>query len=593
MRADPVFVPIAIALAAVALGLGFGLAPPGLQRVVGPLRTFALTAALAVAGTHLLPEAFAELGPSGVGVFALGLAFPSLTRLVRSFLVPRGRSARDGALEFGYVGLLVHHVADGMGLGAYGGAAGHVNLDVLLALAVHTVPLVAVVTLAYRAQSGVRAACLRSAGLALASVVGVVASASVSQEASHHFSAWVAAGVAGLLVHVVTHDLERDLPSGTGARLLDLAAALLGVIVTVGASAAGHEPHDVASHPGHEPLDLANGVTRLADIVSYLATPLLIGLTLAAAFELTRRGKSRPRLEALSLARAIRLREEPALAAGAGFKAGFLALLAASAIGLDALALGVWLAGIGLEIVRALLVLALGLLGVTLFGGARAGSLEVESGAPDRFARVFAELVARTSPWLVTSVVLAAMLDATLEANALAQAASPMILALIVVALALPVQVDAVAAAPVLAVLVSKGMPAPVAVAAWVVVAAPGERGLLAVARTRGHRSVIVALIATAGIGFASLLVVSALPFSWSPLRLPPALERVGQVSALVLAIPVFYAIWKDGLRGWLSPVFLHDHEHGHEHGHPPDHHHHAHDHARVHGREAAHGHEH
>ncbi len=137
-----------------------------------------------------------------------------------------------------------------MGLGAYGGAGGHVDLDVLLALAVHTVPLVAVVTLAYRAQSGVRAACLRSAGLALASVVGVVASSSVSEEASHHFSAWVAAGVAGLLVHVVTHDLERDLPTGTGARLFDLAAALLGVIVTVGASAmGGHEPHDAGEPP--------------------------------------------------------------------------------------------------------------------------------------------------------------------------------------------------------------------------------------------------------------------------------------------------------------------------------------------------------
>jgi hypothetical protein len=563
MRADPVFVPIAIALAAVALGLGFGLAPPRLQRVVGPLRTFALTAALAVAGTHLLPEAFSELGPSGVAVFALGLAFPSLTRLTRSFLSPRDRAGSDGALEFGYLGLLVHHVADGMGLGAYGGATGHVDFDVLLALAVHTVPLVAVVTLAYRAQSGVRAACLRSAGLALASVAGVVASASVSQEASHHFSAWVAAGVAGLLVHVVTHDLERDLPTGTASRLLDLAAAISGVVVTVGASALGHEHGDV-----HETLDVASGVRRLAEITSYLATPVLIGLGAAAAFELAFRDQVRSSLSPLSLARALRLREEPRLASGRGFKSGFLALLLASAVGLDALAVGVWLAGVGLEFVRVFLVVMLAIVAATLFRGGRAERVELEPDTSKSWFRVFADLVARTTPWLVTSVVLAAMLDAALEPNSLAAAASPLIMALIAIALALPVQVDAVAAAPVLAVLVSKGMPASVAVAAWVVVSAPGERALLAVAREHRNLSVLVALIASAGIGFVSLLVVSALPLTWSPPRLPPTLERVGQLAALVLAIPVTVAIWKDGLRGWLSPVFLHDHEHGHHHDH-------------------------
>jgi hypothetical protein len=564
-----VFVPIAIALAAVALGLGFGLAPPRLQRVVGPLRTFALTAALAVAGTHLLPEAFSELGPSGVAVFALGLAFPSLTRLTRSFLAPRDRAGTDGALEFGYLGLLVHHVADGMGLGAYGGATGHIDFDVLLALAVHTVPLVAVVTLAYRAQSGVRAACLRSAGLALASVVGVVASTSVSEEASHHFSAWVAAGVAGLLVHVVTHDLERDLPTKTGSRLLDLSAALFGVVVTVGASALGHEHGDV-----HEPADVASGAGGLLEIVSYLATPLLIGLGAAAAFELAFRGQARSSLAPLSLSRAIRLREEPALASRSGFKSGFLALLLASAVGFDALAVGVWLAGVGLELVRVFLVVALAIVSATLFRGHRAELVDFEPGAEKSWFRVFADLVARTTPWLITSVVLAAMLDATLGPNALVGAASPMIMALIVIALALPVQVDAVAAAPVLAVLVSKGMPAAVAVAAWVVVAAPGERALLAIAREHRKRSVLVALVASAGVGFLGLLVVSALPFAWSPPPLSPLMERVGQLSALVLAIPMAAAIWKDGLRGWLSPVFLHDHEHGHHHAHEHEHEH-------------------
>lgn len=569
------FVPIAVALAAVALGLGFGLAPPGLQRIVGPLRTLALTASLAVAGTHLLPEAFAELGPSGVAVFALGLALPSLTRLGRSFLASHREAAGgEGALEFGYVGLLVHHVADGMGLGAYGGATGHVDLDVLLALAVHTIPLVAVVTLAYRAKGGVRAACFRSLGLALASVVGVIASASVSPEQSERFSAWVAAGVAGLLVHVVTHDLERDLPTSFGQRCFDLAAAAVGVLVTVGASAMGHEPHGELGRGAHEhvhgghvhaPLDLVGGAERVLDMSVYLATPIVVGLALAAGFEVAFKQRGGWALGFLSLRRALRLRAEPRLAASAGYKAGFFALVLAAAVGFDAFALGVWLAGAGVELLRVVLVVALALAGAG-WVGARGAAAIASDGAPERsFARTFSELAARVSPWLLTSLVLAAMLDAALEARALAEAASPAGLALTVLALALPVQVDAAAAAPVLAVLVSKGLPVPVAVAAWVVVAAPGERGLLAIAKEQRRRAVLLSLFATAALGALSLLVVSALPIAWAPPKLEPVFERIGQCCALVLAVPVLAAIWRRGLRGWLSPVFLHDHEPGHE----------------------------
>ncbi|HEV8244680.1 MAG TPA: hypothetical protein VGP93_02895, partial [Polyangiaceae bacterium] len=230
-------VPALIAVAAVGLGLALGLVPSGAGRVVGPLRTFALTAALAVAATHLLPEAFATLGGVGLVVFACGLSLPAALRLLRDTAGPRASQHHDEALEFGYAGLLVHHVADGLGLGAYGGGERPLQLDVLLALAVHTVPLVAVLSLAYSRAAGVRVAVLRSAGLALASVLGVLVSALVTAAQAERFEAWVAAGVAGLLVHVVTHDLERDLPDSTGWRLLDLAAALAGIGVSLAAAA--------------------------------------------------------------------------------------------------------------------------------------------------------------------------------------------------------------------------------------------------------------------------------------------------------------------------------------------------------------------
>ena len=55
-----VLLPAAVAVAAVALGLLLGLVPPGKVGLVGPLRTFALAAALTVVLTHLLPEALED-----------------------------------------------------------------------------------------------------------------------------------------------------------------------------------------------------------------------------------------------------------------------------------------------------------------------------------------------------------------------------------------------------------------------------------------------------------------------------------------------------------------------------------------------------
>ncbi|HVR19524.1 MAG TPA: hypothetical protein VMS65_07505, partial [Polyangiaceae bacterium] len=60
----------AVAVIAVALGLALGLVPGGRSLIAGPLRTFALSAALTVVLLHLLPEAFSELGPLALALFA-------------------------------------------------------------------------------------------------------------------------------------------------------------------------------------------------------------------------------------------------------------------------------------------------------------------------------------------------------------------------------------------------------------------------------------------------------------------------------------------------------------------------------------------
>lgn len=256
---------------AVVFGLGLGLAPVASRRALGPLRTLALAAVMGVALMHLLPEAFATLGLVGVVVFALGLALPRWVPLLR-----RTPQKHDLGLELGFWGLVVHHVGDGLALGAYSRMdeqAGHSHVDVFLALVLHTVPLVAVVTAGYARARGPQAAVTRALALAAASVFGIFAARLVPLEFVENAQAWVAAAVAGLLLHGMSHDMTEDLPKSSGARVLDLFAAGGGLAIGwIGADLDGHH------HPGSEAsLDQA-----VASVALAAAVPLLLGLVLGA-----------------------------------------------------------------------------------------------------------------------------------------------------------------------------------------------------------------------------------------------------------------------------------------------------------------------
>jgi hypothetical protein len=147
------------------------------------------------------------------------------------------------------------------------------HLDVILALIAHTVPLVAVVTLAYRGEYGLAVALRRAAALAVASVLGVLASFAVPPSALSAAAPWIGALVSGVLVHVVTHDWLEDLPRSGATRLADLAAAALGLsLVLLG---------------GHEPGHAEHGDELLAAIVTLAerGAPLLL-LALVASFSL-------------------------------------------------------------------------------------------------------------------------------------------------------------------------------------------------------------------------------------------------------------------------------------------------------------------
>jgi hypothetical protein len=182
-----------------------------------------------------------------------------------------------------------------------------------------------------------------------------------------------------------------------------------------------------------------------------------------------------------------------------------------------------------------------------------------ESAAEQSFLTLFTDAVARTSPWLVTSLLLAAVLDASVGPQALAPVDGPWLSIVVVALLSLAVQVEAVAVAPVLGVLVHEGLPPGAALAAWVVIAAPGERSLLLLLGAKA-KSIAGLLAATLVAGVALGSAVELFGVHFTPLLAEGLAEALGPPATIVLLATVLYSIWKLGLRGWFGSVLSHDH---------------------------------
>lgn len=518
-----VLLPAAVAVAAVALGLLLGLVPPGKAGIVGPLRTFALAAALTVVLTHLLPEALEELGASAVLLVAAAAALPAWWRMLTG-LGTHSHAPGHAGLIAGYLGLLVHHVGDGVGLGAYsqlpGGALAHV--DVLLALAVHTVPLVAVVTFAFRAVSGLRSAVLRAGGLALASVSGVVLSAFVADGEAHHFSAWIAAGVAGLLLHVVTHDLGRDLPATATTRALDLVAAAAGVAVSLAGGGGEHGDH------GHIHFDsLVTGAAQA--VPSLVLAYVLVGGILLA----TKGGALR-----------------------------FIARFSGPAVALDGVFLAFALAGVRFALLVAASALVIAWLSTPRRGNAATAAVPHahvhahehdaahDTHASPSAAKSVEAMLREALPWAVAGLLVAAVVTASLEPDALSALSVTWVLPLAVL-VALPLRLPPVAAVFIGVALWQRGL-APEAVVAFVCVSiAAGGEDLERLALTSERLALpkYLAKVSLAG------LVLGGLGH-FAELAGPSAPSQLALPANALFAAALLYVAWRSGLRGLLAHLF-------------------------------------
>lgn len=531
---------LVVAVLAVALGAALTAVSGARPGVLGLLRTFAATAAAAVVATHLLPDALSSVGLWGAGAFLVGLVAPLALHVVTERLASRrsGLSPARVALEAGFIGLLAHHIGDGLGIGAYaalpGGVLGH--LDVIFALIAHTVPLVAVVTLAYRGEYGLPVALRRASALAAASALGVAISFAVPLSALASAAGWIGALVSGVLLHIVTHDWLEDLPRTEGARFADLLAAALGLsLVLLG----GHDG-------GHESAEL---LTVARDVAERGAPFLLVALLLSfwlgdrAKAELTNLGTSLP----LQVARRV----------------GF-------ALGPEGLALGLstygvaWTLGATLAVTVVPLVAgAVALLAVALAGEDAAKRTEQRlAKLPEAPTNRFERFDRATAIWVV-SLALFAVLSASLPDAALyGSLAGPG--ELVGSALLGSVLGTGGPAVVALSALTEKGLSPGAALVGIALSSALGLKVLLELSRALGARGLVPVLVwLTCLTGVIGLGINQVAPIA-APLVLPAS---VGRGAALVVLVLIALRAQRVGVRRWLAGWLAHSHDHG-AHGH-------------------------
>ena len=357
-----------------------------------------------------------------------------------------------------------------MGLGTYGGDhhAGHHHFDILFAIAAHTVPVVAVVTMAFYRERGLTHAALRGLGLAIASVIGVLFPSLIPEAEFHAIEPWLTAAVAGLLLHVVAHDWNPERrPTGIRARLVDLGAVGAGLVLVTTDS--GHH------HGGGEVRE--EMATALLELSLETAPALLFGLAIGAL--LTALGTRLPNrwlrsggalrqafrgalvgaplpicaCGVLPLAASLRKR-----GASAALVVAFL--IATPELGVETFLLTGRFVGWPFAAVRLVSAVALAMIAALALSraisaqtGGLDGSIAPEAPPPDtpfarRFLESFDELLYHVAPWTVVGLIAAAYVQAVLPTGSLSSLTPYGLDILIVAVVAVPSYVCAASATP-------------------------------------------------------------------------------------------------------------------------------------------------
>lgn len=584
--------PVATIVISVAAGAALGSLPGVLPRVTSPIRTFAVVSGLAVVCLHFLPHA---LESSGVwGLLVAVASFALSTGLDR--FAPRGSKAprrSEGSvanigLGLGYSALLLHRLGDGAAMAASAHGPG-----VLWAVGAHAVPIVALVTLAYRRKS--RAASLgRAAGLGLASFASYFLVQSVPALMADGFHGYVDAVASGILVGVVVNELRGEAPRATGERLLDVASGGLGLLLVLGPGATGMEDEHISL------------VERFVELSVQTAPTLLIGLMGGALLQALRPtlpvswlSPRSPPMDALRgtiygaplplCSCSVLPLSRSLLRGGAGPALVVAFLIATPELGIETLTLSVQLLGWPFALLR-----LCGALGVAFVAGIVVAKLaprpkpgarvstpfcatHAGSSPTRRFLHALEDLFLHVGGWLLLGLAAAAYADVLIPTGALKASGSAFFQLLVMTAMAVPSYVCAPSATPVAAALMAKGLAPGTVLVGLLLGPATNFATLLFLRHSFGLRPLAVMLMAVTACSWA-LAAVANLLIDPRAVSVTHQVHETGPLQWMGLCLLLLLlarTVWSTGIRGWLAASLLEgptsDHEghaHGHDHGH-------------------------
>jgi uncharacterized membrane protein YraQ (UPF0718 family) len=581
--------PLLTIVLSVALGAALGILPGALPRITSPIRTFAVVAGTAVVALHFLPHVLASKGLWGLLVAAASFTFVlGLERLAVHGRPDHGDSGVG--IGLGFTALLIHRLGDGAAMAASSHGPG-----VLWALGAHAVPIVALVTLAYRRRS-LASALWRAAALGAASLCSFFLVQSLPVMTADGFHPYIDAAAAGILINVVLNELRGDSPRKTRERFVDLGAGAAGLALVL-APASGAQ---------HDELSL---VDRFVDLSIHTAPMLLIGLAGGALLQaLGPRLPDRwlsprsPFIDALRgtiygaplplcscsvlpLSRTLKR-------GGAGPALVVAFLIATPELGLETLTLSVRLLGWPFALFR-----LAGALMVAFIAGMTVASLAPRSepagvvrapfgrdgnGASTfrRFIDALDDLFLHVGGWIVLGLLAAAYADALIPQGGLENAGSPLLQLVIVTAVAVPSYVCAPSATPLAAALVAKGLAPGTVLVGLLLGPATNVATLLFLRKSFGLRALVGMLGSVIVCSWLLGLCANAV---LAPTATTPSTAShdggVFELTGLALLLVVLArTVWSAGIRGWLAASLTDGDdsphtEHGHSHGHGGSHH--------------------
>ena len=519
----------------VLIGAGLGLWQRFAVQASGPIRTFAVVAAALVVGLSLLPHAVASEGAWGLLAAAGGfVAIPLVERLIQRLL---GSSGGPGLrLEMGFAGLLLHRFGDGVAMSV----EGH-GRELLWALGAHEIPIVALVTLAY-AHKGLGQSVLRVTLLGLSSSLGLWWIRSLPQTGPD-LHGWADAVAAGILVHIVAHEAFAEELQTSRDRALDVAAGLIGLAIVLVPSA---EHTELGPSLGQRMLG------HTLDMAPMLSVGL-IGSAALLAFGVY--GKMRSWLRRYGAPRR--------LINGVWLRA--------PRFGLVTILLSARLLGWAFALLQLCGMLVLGLL-LGMSSSTPAEPDPSDASAPGaqpqltpgaRFWAALEELSLRGGGWVLVGVLGASYIDAFLPAAEALSSSNPLWPLGLLSAVALPSAVSTVAAVPLAAAFVAKGVSPGVALAGLMLGPAVnlaaltfaknehlGEtrRGLRVSPRFLGL--LVALLLSAAGLGLLAHVLLDRRGATAAQASTAGLLEWL---SLGLLGIALAKGVWQVGIRGWLG----------------------------------------